>query len=634
MQEIIAQYIGSYLSKKLLETSFIGIKNAVKRINKDSNIITIKKSKIEDCIEFIGDNIEENKAWATNISFQGAKTKSINDIFIDINLFVSPRRERITSTKKSETISINELLIHSERNIVLLGDPGAGKTTSIKKIFLEVLEKKHEIYETFNVPIIIRLKDIEIGSNDLNLILFNKILSSFGVFIEIPEKKSTIDYDLILKHIFREFIERLNVLIILDGFDEISNDILRQKIIQNIKVMSNSLINSRFILTCRSADYNLNIENTDVYEISPLNKNQITDFINKWLKNEKKSAVLQDKLAKTPYGDTLLRPLILAQMCAIFEKYGDIPDKPKTIYDKIVLLLLEDWSIQNSVVRVSRYAAFGTDRKKEFLSTFAYHLIVLFNHYWFNKELLSEIYRMICTDFGLPISQDAKVINEIESHNGLIIQSSIDRFEFAHRSIAEYLVASYLVKMPQLIKDQDIIKRIPNEIAILISISSGPSFSYFHLIHEITNESILDDTFLNIFLSRLIVENPDFERINPLFALTNIYILNIIAKKIFIQYDRVREILENSHERYYDCIQKIYTLSEHKSFKESIKELKQYYRIEKQINFSPSQNRLDVTKWDTVYSLTRIGSLKYMGNDINLPNIIFMPEKLLRSSKN
>lgn len=320
-------------------------------------------------------------------------------------------------------------------------------------------------------------------------------------------------------------------------------------------------------------------------------------------------------------------------MCALFEKHGDIPDKPKTIYDKIVLLLLEDWSIQNSVERVSRYGAFGTDRKKEFLSTFAYHLIIQYNQYWFNKELLSEIYRMICADFELPINQGTKVINEIESHNGLIIQSSMDRYEFAHKSIAEYLVANYLVKMPQLIKDQDVIKRIPNEIAILISISSGPSFTYFHFIHEISNESILNDSFLRIFLSRLIVENPDFERANPLFALTNIYILNLISKKIFVSYDRVREVLEESHRNYYDCIQKIYTLSEHKSFEESIKQLKQYYKIEKQINFSPITNRFDVTKWDTVYSLTKIGTLNYMGHDINLPNILYMPEKLLSAHK-
>lgn len=229
----------------------------------------------------------------------------------------------------------------------------------------------------------------------------------------------------------------------------------------------------------------------------------------------------------------------------------NIPDKPKSIYDKIVSLLLEDWSIQNSVIRVSRYGSFGTDRKKEFLSTLAYHLIILYNQFWFNKEILREIYKTISTDFNLPINQGEKVIKEIESHNGLIIQSGINRYEFAHKSIAEYLVANYLVKMPQLIKDLDVIKLIPNEMAILISISSGPSFTYFHFIHEIVNKSILDGSFLKIFLSRLIVENPDFETANPLFALSNIFILNIISKKIFVSYDRVKKVLAKSNKYYY-----------------------------------------------------------------------------------
>jgi hypothetical protein len=137
-------------------------------------------------------------------------------------------------------------------------------------------------------------------------------------------------------------------------------------------------------------------------------------------------------------------------------------------------------------------------------------------------------------------------------------------------------------------------------------------------------------SFLKIFLARLIVENPDFETSNPLFALTNIYILNLISKKLSISYGRVRELLgESSSKYYYECITKIYIISEHKSYKESLRHLRFFYKMEKQENFSPDKNGIDITGWGTIYSLTRTSSLKYMGNEINLPEKLFLPQKLI-----
>ena len=44
----------------------------------------------------------------------------------------------------------------------------------------------------------------------------------------------------------------------------------------------------------------------------------------------------------------------------------------------------------------------------------------------------------------------ASVIAELESHTGLFIQSGFDQFEFAHKSLQEFLTAEYLVKLPSI----------------------------------------------------------------------------------------------------------------------------------------------------------------------------------------
>lgn len=624
---MIAEYISSYVTESLIETSFIGIKNAAKRINKNQEIIKIERLKIDDSIEFIRDNLEENIKWATNIAFQGSKNKNINDIFVDIDLFVHPKKERISRDFKSATIPISNLLIHTERNIVLLGDPGAGKTTSVKKIFTEILMKDNEISKTFNIPIIIKLKELKIEEHDNELILFRKILSIFGVFLNI--KKDNSSEEIILRHIFREFVERLNLLIILDGFDEISDPLIKEGLVKNLRILSNSLVSSRFILTSRSADYNVNIDNTEVFEISPLNEKQIEEFANKWLNSKKKGTSLLSKLKASPYWDTTIRPLLLAQMCALFERYGDIPEKPKSVYDKITTLLLEEWNVQNSVKRPSKYANFEVERKKEFLSAFAFELVVFKERFWFDRDLLKKIYHDICSDFDLPKNMSSKVINEIESHNGLIIQSGIDQFEFSHKSIAEYLVATHLVKLPSIIMDYKILLKIPNELAIMTSISSGPSYAYYHILFGILKDNIVNEMFLRSFLYRTMVEKPDFERSSPLYAITNLYLMNQISKETFIKDHRLEKSKQDERKKYYaDCME---ILTDHcikQPFIDSCKQLLTfYYRYEKATNLDLIS--YDFDGWNDVYELKRSGTLNYLGINIDLPEKLYAPSIIL-----
>jgi hypothetical protein len=322
------------------------------------------------------------------------------------------------------------------------------------------------------------------------------------------------------------------VLIILDGYDEISEQKARVQFISNLRAITNSLTNSKFILTSRSADYDVHIDNTSEYEICPLNESQIELFIKKWIANEAHSTLLNTQLKTTPYWDTTMRPLTLAHLCALYERNNSIPDKPKSVYKKIIQLLLEDWTNQGSVKRKSRYGKFEVDRKMDFLSRFAFELSVDYRRSSFDQVILEQIYNTICNDFSLPVGESSLVVKEIESHNGLILQTGANIFEFAHKSLLEYLVADYLVKLPVLFNKAKLLLAIPNELAILISISSSPSLMFYELILKVLKHECLDSAFLKPFLSRLFLEKPDFDS-SPLYALTVIFLLEAIAIRLY-----------------------------------------------------------------------------------------------------
>jgi predicted NACHT family NTPase len=92
----------------------------------------------------------------------------------------------------------------------------------------------------------------------------------------------------------------------------------------------------------------------------------------------------------------------------------------------------------------SKYAHFEADRKYEFLCHLAYRIkATVFS----SLELLS-VFEDIREEYGFASREAVRVIGEIESHNGLLIQSGFDQFEFAHKSFQEFLTAEYLVKRP------------------------------------------------------------------------------------------------------------------------------------------------------------------------------------------
>ncbi|MBK6571028.1 MAG: hypothetical protein IPG21_00845 [Saprospiraceae bacterium] len=121
----------------------------------------------------------------------------------------------------------------------------------------------------------------------------------------------------------------------------------------------------------------------------------------------------------------------------------------------------------------------------DFLSRFAYELTIVVNNSKFDSDILQSIYKTIAIEFELPLDDSRFVVNEIESHSGLIIQTGYNDFEFAHKSLQEFLVADYLAKQPEIIDVVEIIKMIPNEIAIMVAISSNSNLSFYKLIVEI-----------------------------------------------------------------------------------------------------------------------------------------------------
>jgi hypothetical protein len=479
------------------------------------------KQKISSAIEL---HLIEVINWATIDQIFGVTAPQGTDKYtIALELSTEPRR--FQSPGKAKTKHENDIL-SDPNNCLLLGEPGSGKTTIVKRLALTMLRKppknEHDIYQ---YPLVIRLRELQEKES-----LISKIADNFGITIEeriitterqthdllgktTTEKVNHVEYHVSNHNVIdavAAFLNDSKALLFLDGLDEVGNERI-QDTRSEIIDLSRKLNTSKIVVSLRSGNYVQAMEGFSVLEICPLSEGQIVAIKDRWL--GKIDTKFMDNLRALPYYDVANRPLLLVQLLILFRRYGYLPDQPSSVYRKLVNLLLEEWDAQRTIKRPSKYAGFDPDKKAEFLQCIAYQLMFRLGKVSFSEIDLLKVFRSIYEQFRLPENEAPEVVREIMTHTGIIMLGAIDLYEFCHLSLQEYLCAEYLVRAPILEHALEFMAtNKPAPLAVAVALSSEPSDWFSKLILPIINERRVSEENLSSFLSRVLIERPRFEK--------------------------------------------------------------------------------------------------------------------------
>jgi len=481
--------------------------------------------------ERLENHLEYAANWSKHNQVHGmGDPEEIDETTIELSMDTHARNFR--GQGSGAPIRTETDVLTDQYHYLILGEPGAGKTTTLRRLTRTILlEPPIGPTDKTQYPIVLPLRDLNAGAT-----LFEKVADRIGLdyrTVELKKREQTgVDqygrpiYEEITYHETRigrtiidraipEILNRTRALLLLDGIDELSSG-QRDSVLRSIRELAPQLRSARIVASSRTGDYNFNLPGFRVAELQPLDDEQIRTIAEKWLSDDPDDFLQQ--LERLTYFDVADRPLLLTHLLLIYKHDQTLPRKPSLVYNRLTRLLLEEWDRARGIRRTTQYSGFDADRKREFLGAMAYNLTYHHDKKVFTEDDLIQAYNQERDVFGLPANEARRVAREIQTHNGIIVEGADDTYEFSHLTLQEFLCAEHLVRLPGPPTIPPEHASYPAPLAVSVALSRAPGHAFARVVLGRKNLEQLGPAGVDSFLRRLGQESPDFERSEALGA--------------------------------------------------------------------------------------------------------------------
>ena len=334
---------------------------------------------------------------------------------------------------------------NDKQYLMVLGGPGVGKSTFLRKVGLEALKGKNGDFAHECIPVFLELSRFPKDEIDIEVLITNEF-ETCG----FPHPKE----------MTQTALKSGKLLILFDGLDEVPTSNVNN-IIRRIRDFVDQYSQNRFITSCRIAAYKGGFTRFTEVEMADFDDAQVKRYIKNWfdstrdqhrrqLHQEKKTADrCWAELNTEEHRSTkelAQNPLLLTLLCMVYGRSQSLPRNRAALYERALNIFLEEWAAEKLVHRgasINQYLEIADE--KRMLSEIAAENFEANRLFFTKDELITQI-----QEFGkgnantLKTFNAPKILDTILIDQGLFVERVRGSYSFSHLTFQEYLTASYI----------------------------------------------------------------------------------------------------------------------------------------------------------------------------------------------
>ncbi|RMG62679.1 MAG: NACHT domain-containing protein, partial [Calditrichaeota bacterium] len=352
----------------------------------------------------------------------------------------------------SEPMPVLELL-EKQRGLIILGDPGAGKTTFLKWLTLQLAQTNGN---NGRFPVLVPLSSYADMLSEKAKIRLDQFICNY--FQQISE-------DIPMKDLLNQALQSGKALVMLDGLDEVRDVNLRTTVVDHVLEFYDlhKKQGNKFLLTSRIIGYrDVRPTGTDLQEctLEDFNDEQIETFIENWTAAVEKAArgegrvasqeaererkELMEAVEKNPGVRRLAANPLLLTILALMKRQGvRLPERRVELYNKYVETLLSSWN---------RARGLGRPPSRDLDVVETVRLLAPLA-LWMHEEspgvglvkqaqLLDQLIQLYKKrGEENPEARSRQFLTDIREFSGLLLERGAGQYGFIHLTFEEYLAA-------------------------------------------------------------------------------------------------------------------------------------------------------------------------------------------------